>query len=165
MGRKRGGRLRIGCTLIAGMGNHRSSTVPWASSLAWCLALALLTGCPTVDLGDTPSDIGLCNPPGGVDYFVAEIWPNFVRPTDMTRGCTKAGGCHNEAGGNALGFRTSPVDNTFNYRQTQIYLNCGQPEASELRTKPLAGIDPHGGMDLVMMGDAADAAFLGWFEP
>jgi hypothetical protein len=147
------------------MGNHRSTTVSWACLLAPGLTLVLLAGCPTVDLGDTPSDIGLCNPPGGIEYFRAQIWPNFIRPTDATRGCTRAGGCHNEAGGNALGFRTNPVDDVFNYRQTQVYLNCGQREASELRTKPLAGIDPHGGMDLVTPGDAADLAFLGWFDP
>jgi hypothetical protein len=52
---------------------------------------------------------------------------------------------------------------SFNYRQTQIYLNCGQPDASELLTKPLKGINAHGGSDLVDMGDAAYTAFLGWF--
>lgn len=127
-------------------------------------ALTLLAGCPTVDLGDTPADIGLCNPAGGLDYFREQIWPSFVRPTDATKGCTRAGGCHNEAGGNALGFRTQPEDLTFNYRQTQIYLNCGQPMASELLTKPLAGIDPHGGMDLIQPGDPAVMIFLDWFQ-
>lgn len=140
------------------MGSHRSWTVAWGA------ALLLMTGCPTVDLGDTPSDIGLCNPPGGLDYFRDEIWPNFVRPTDAAKACTKAGGCHNEAGGNALSFKTTPVDFTFNYRQTQIYLNCGQPMASELLSKPLAGIDPHGGMDLFQPGDAGVMSFLGWFQ-
>ena len=43
----------------------------------------------------------------------------------MAQGCTKTGDCHNDGGGNALSFRTNPIDNTFNYRQTQIYLNCG----------------------------------------
>jgi hypothetical protein len=147
------------------MGNHRCRTVPWTVLLASVATVALGAGCPTVDLGDTPSDIGLCNPAGGLAYFRDQIWPSFVRPTDAIRGCTRAGGCHNEAGGNALGFRTDPVDVAFNYRQTQIYLNCGQPAASELRTKPLAGIDPHGGMDLITAGDTADVVFLGWFEP
>ena len=32
------------------------------------LATLVFAGCPTVDLGDTPSDIGQCNPPGGEDY-------------------------------------------------------------------------------------------------
>ena len=57
--------------------------------------LALLgAGCPTVDLGDTPTDINLCNPAGGLDYFTAEIYPKFIRPGD-TNACTQNGGCHN----------------------------------------------------------------------
>lgn len=135
-------------------------------SVTTLVAATLLTGCPTVDLGDTPSDIGLCNPPGGIDYFTDEVWPNFVRPTDAARGCTRddAVGCHNETGGNALGFRINPLDLNFNYRQTQIYLNCGQPEASPLLTKPLGGIDPHGGGDLIpSTTDPASVVFLNWF--
>jgi hypothetical protein len=131
------------------MGNHRSSTV------AGVVALALLSGCPTVDLGDTPSDIGLCNPQGGLAYFQTEIWPKFVGAGQ----CTKAGACHSETGGNALSFKTMPIDYPFNYRQTQIYLNCGQPMASELLTKPLAGQDPHGGGDIAVPVDV----FVQWF--
>lgn len=142
------------------MGHHRSSTVQWTLPIV----AALLAGCPTVDLGDTPTDIGLCNPPGGFDYFEAEIWPSFVRPEDPTRGCTRTGGCHNEAGGNALGFRTNPLDMSFNYRQALLYLNCGQPGSSTLLTKPLAGIDPHGGGDLIQRGEDAETVFLGWFQ-
>jgi hypothetical protein len=140
------------------MGTYRSSA-------AWPTALAalLLAGCPTVDLGDTPSDIGLCNPPGGVAYFTDVIWPEFIRPTNATQGCTKTGGCHNEAGGNGLSFRTQPVDNAFNYRQAQLYLNCGQPMSSELLTRPLAGIDAHGGMDIYNPGDPQVQLFLDWF--
>ena len=148
------------------MGNHRSSTVAWsASCLAVYLAFgAALTGCPTVDLGDTPSDIGLCNPVGGLDYFRDTIWPDYVVRTDANKACTKAGGCHNEAGGNALGFRTMPVDYAFNYRQTQIYLNCGTPNASELFTKPVSGMDLHGGGDLFGPADPAAQVFLDWFK-
>ncbi|MBA3392208.1 MAG: hypothetical protein H0T89_06170 [Deltaproteobacteria bacterium] len=128
----------------------------------------LLGGCPTVDLGDTPTDIGLCNPAGGIEYFEAMIWPEFVRPADTMKGCTRTGGCHDEAGGNALGFRTQPVDFAFNYRQAQVFLNCGTPEASQLLTKPRAGLDAHGGGDLFVAGNAADdaavASFLAWFD-
>ena len=109
------------------MGSHRAAT----ASLG--MLAALLMGCPTVDLGDTPSDIGLCNPPGGRDYFEQQVWPNFVVRGDPNMSCTRTGGCHNEAGGNALGFRTMPVDFAFNYRQTQVYLNCGTPDASPQR--------------------------------
>lgn len=151
------------------MGSQSAGRSP-AFGAAWAVALcALLAGCPTVDLGDTPTDIGLCNPPGGVEYFRDVIWPEFVRPADATKGCTRAGGCHNEAGGNALGFKTQPApDFTFNYRQAQIFLNCGTPDASQLLTKPRAGIDAHGGGDLFVGGNAADdmaiEQFLGWFE-
>jgi hypothetical protein len=127
--------------------------------------LAVMAGCPTVDLGDTPTDINLCNPPGGADYFRAEIYPNFIRPTDAANGCTKAGGCHNEAGGNALNYKTQPQDDAFNFRQTQVFLNCGAPEMSPFLTKPLAGVDPHGGGNIYMsMDDAQVQVFLGWFE-
>jgi hypothetical protein len=139
------------------MGNHRSSTV-WR-----VLALVLLSGCPTVDLGDTPSDIGLCNPAAGQQYFQDKVWPEFIRPGDATKGCTRATGCHGEAGGNTLSFKTMPIDFAFNYRQTQIYLNCGTPAASELLTKPLAGVDPHGGSDLVSTSDPAYQVFIDWF--
>jgi hypothetical protein len=138
------------------MGNHRSSTA------AGVLALAVLSGCPTVDLGDTPSDIGLCNPPGGLTYFQNRVWPEFVQ--NPKSACTKSGGCHSETGGNALSFKTMPVDFAFNYRQTQIYLNCGTPLASELLTKPLAGQDPHGGADIFQMGDPQVTTFVDWFK-
>jgi hypothetical protein len=147
------------------MGNHRSSTVAGASRLAFYLALGgSLTGCPTVDLGDTPPDIGLCNPAGGIDYFRDKVWPEYVVRTDPNKACTKAGACHNEAGGNALGFKTMPVDDAFNYRQTQIYLNCGTPSASELFTKPVSGMDLHGGGDLFPPTDPAAQVFLDWFK-
>jgi hypothetical protein len=135
------------------MGNHR---------LLW-VGLLALAGCPTVDLGDTPTDINLCNPSGGVDYFVAEIYPNYIRPGNANA-CTKAGGCHNEAGGNALNFKTQPQDDNFNFRQAQVFLNCGTPEMSPLLTKPLAGVDVHGGGNIYMsMTEAEVQVFLGWF--
>ena len=148
------------------MGSHRSSTVArGAFRVVASLGLGpLLAGCPTVDLGDTPSDIGLCNPTGGIEYFQDQIWPEFVVRTDPAKACTKAGGCHNEAGGNALGFKTMPIDYVFNYRQTQIYLNCGTPNASELFTKPVSGVDTHGGGDLFAPTDPAAQVFLDWFK-
>lgn len=141
------------------MGTNRSKA-------AWppALAVLLLAGCPTVDLGDTPSEIGKCNPAGGVDYFTDVIWPQYVRPDNTTNGCTKAGGCHNEAGGNGLSFQTQgTIDFNFNYRQAQQYLKCGQPMTSEFLTAPLAGIDAHGGMDIFQPGDPEVQLFLDWF--
>lgn len=148
------------------MGNHGSRQLLARAALgvSTCALAVALAGCPTVDLGDTPTDIGLCNPPGGVEYFEAEIWPRFIRPTAMT-GCTRTGGCH-AAGGNALDFNvTMPIDFRANYRQAQVFLNCGTPRQSELLTKPLAGENAHGGADIFMAeSDDAVQAFLGWFE-
>jgi hypothetical protein len=132
---------------------------------AACLGLAglaALAGCPTVDLGDTPTEIGLCNPAGGVQYFQEQIWPSFVIRTDPNVSCAK-GGCH-VAGGNGLDF-PMPVDYSAAYKRTQIYLNCGAPEASLMLTKPLAGIDPHGGGDIFPnTSDAGVQIFLAWFK-
>jgi hypothetical protein len=127
--------------------------------LGLVLDLGLLTGCPTVDLGDTPTEIGLCNPAGGVQYFQDEIWPKYVE----RGGCTKLGSCH-VAGGNGLDF-PMPVDYPTAYKRTQIYLNCGSPAASPFLTKPLAGLDPHGGDDIFASAtDPAVQVFLDWFK-
>ena len=74
-----------------------------------------ILGCPTVDLGEPPMDVSLCNPPGGLDYFRDEIWPNYIMPGNATRGCTRAGNCHNEAGGRALGLEIGQLNRTFAY--------------------------------------------------
>jgi hypothetical protein len=121
------------------------------------------TGCPTVDLGDTPEDIGLCNPRGGLPYFQDVIWPRFVRP-GMAGGCTTAGGCHVFGDGNLLGYKVNPIDFPANYRATLVHLECGTPMQSKFLTKPLAGIDGHGGMDLVQPGSPEVQLFLDWFK-
>jgi len=140
------------------MGNHRSIH----AGAAACLGLMCLAGCPTVDLGDTPTEIGLCNPAGGVQYFQDQIWPNFVAPADSARSCAKST-CH-VAAGNGLDF-PMPVDYSAAYKRTQLYLNCGTPGASLLLTKPLAGIDPHGGGDIFpSTSDAGVQIFLAWFQ-
>lgn len=126
------------------------------------LLATVLSGCPTVDLGDTPTDIGLCNPPGGLPYFQDQIWPNFIVRGAADMGCARAG-CH-VAGGNGLDFPT-PVDYAAAYRRSQLYLNCGTPDASPLLTKPLAGIEPHGGGDFfASTADPAVQVFLDWFQ-
>jgi hypothetical protein len=129
--------------------------------LTACVLACALAACPTVDLGDTPSDIGQCNPAGGIDYFQNVIWPNYITAGAMA--CTSSGGCHNEAGGNALNLRTQPVDFALNFRQAQVYLNCGTPEMSDLLTKPLSTSNPHGGGDLISPGDPRIQLFLDWF--
>jgi hypothetical protein len=126
------------------------------------LSLAVLAGCPTIDLGDTPTEIGLCNPAGGVQYFQDQIWPNFVIRTNPNQSCAR-GGCH-VAGGNGLDF-PAVVDYPAAYKRAQIYLNCGTPAASLFLTKPLAGIDPHGGDDIfASTSDPAVQIFLDWFK-
>jgi len=154
---------------------HRGSSVPGlrvrGASAVGIIALVLgliltLGGCPTVDLGEPPEDVGLCNPSGGLDYFTTQIWPMYVRPANTTNGCTKSGAsCHAAGEGNALGFRIDPApDFAANFRAARVYLNCGTPEMSLLLTKPLANIEAHGGGDIFpSKDDAAVQAFLGWF--
>jgi hypothetical protein len=122
-----------------------------------------LAGCPTVDLGDTPPDIGQCTPAKGMDYFVNDIWPMYLHPSGA-KDCGQSAGCHAMAHGLALQ-TTDPIDYVANYRVTQQYLNCGTPTASQLLTKPLAGIDGHGGGDLFAdLNDPAVVVFLNWFK-
>jgi hypothetical protein len=132
-----------------------------AAVVAWCILA--LAGCPTVDLGDTPPDIGLCTPAGGMDYFTNTLWPQYLHPSGA-KDCAQSAGCHAMAHGLALS-TTAPIDFTANYRVTQQYLNCGTPEASELLTKPLAGVDGHGGGDLFpSTSDPGAQVFLDWFK-
>lgn len=144
------------------MGNHRSRTATWGAS---CLVATLaLAGCPTVDLGDTPEDIGLCNPRGGLTYFQDVIWPMYVRPANMANGCAKANGCHVLGDGNLLGYKVAPVDFPANYRATLVHLECGTPMMSKFLTKPLAGIEGHGGMDIFQPSAPEVQLFLDWFK-
>jgi hypothetical protein len=128
-----------------------------------CIA-ALLTGCPTVDLGDTPPDIGQCRPDR--QYYIDVIWPRYLAPPTAARSCVAATGCHQESTGrSALRLSTAePVDHDRNYQVVTRFLNCGTPLASELLTKPLAGVETHQGGDIFpTTGDAAVVDFQGWF--
>jgi hypothetical protein len=133
----------------------------WA--FAACCVLAL-SGCPTVDLGDTPPDIGRCNPKKGLAYFQSDIWPKYLAPPDMTKNCTRSTSCHDNSNGLALDPMT-PIDFVGNYRVTQGYLNCGNPMASRALIKPLAGIEGHAGGDIfASTADPAVQTFLMWFQ-
>jgi hypothetical protein len=162
IGRKRGDPPRIGCNVGIGMGNHRSWTATWGAS---CLVLALAaTGCPTVELGDTPEDIGLCNPRGGLPYFQDVIWPRYVRPGVATS-CASPNTCHVLGDGNLLGYKIDdPIDFPANYRATLVHLQCGAPMMSKFLTKPLMGIEGHSGGDIFQMGSAEVQLFLDWFK-
>jgi hypothetical protein len=135
----------------------------YLASGAWLLpSLALLPGCPTVSLGDTPSELGQCNPKGGPDYFNQQIWPNYI-VSNGGRSCIEAG-CHDEKGGNVLKFTANPMD-IENYRSAQAQLNCNTPEASPFLTKPLAGETSHGGGDIFTNDQAPPVdVFLAWFQ-
>jgi hypothetical protein len=129
-------------------------------AFAWCVLL--LCGCPTVDLGDQPPAVGLCNPAGGIEYFQQEIVPNFLKLSDRAIGCGRNSMCHDRAHGAAFDL-ANPMS-TANYNLTKNYLNCGQPRQSQLLTKPLAGEVGHGGGDLIQPGSDEVNVFLMWFD-
>lgn len=129
-------------------------------AVAWCTLL--LCGCPTVDLGDDPPEVGLCNPAAGKAYFDAEIVPMFLKLQDTAAGCGRSSACHARAHGAA--FDLADPTSMANYSVAKNYLNCGQPPLSSLLTKPLAGQDGHGGGDLFQPGSMEESVFLGWFQ-
>lgn len=125
---------------------------------------ALLSGCPTVDLGDTPDQPGSCMP--AFAYFQDTMWPQYFSPSDTSKSCVSAAGCHRASDGrSALRFQTDPVDDQSNYDVVTRFLNCGSPESSAALTKPLSGVDPHGGGDLFAPGSSPQSTFLAWFAP
>ena len=124
--------------------------------------MVLLCGCPTVDLGDDPPDVGLCNPSKGLTYFQSDIVPKYLKLPDKTNGCGRSSTCHDQAHG--LAFDLNNPTSTANYRLTQNYLNCGSPDQSELFTKPVAGQVGHGGGDLFQPMGAEQMVFDGWFK-
>ena len=132
-------------------------------------SLALLAGCPTVDLGDSPGEVGQCRPDQA--YFADVIYPQFLAPTDPNRSCVSRSGCHSsDTGRSALRLETvdatSPAVLGRNYEVAIRFLNCATPSASLLLQKPLAGIEAHAGGDIFpATDDPAATAFLGWFEP
>lgn len=141
---------------------RRGGAVGAASVLL--VALAALAGCPTVDLGDSPPDVGLCRPDR--QYYIDVIWPRFLAPAQAARSCVGAIGCHeSQSGRSALRLSTNvPADHDRNYQVVTRFLNCSTPLASELLTKPLAGVEAHQGGDIFPNStDAAVIDFQGWF--
>jgi hypothetical protein len=127
------------------------------------LGIALLSACPTVDLGDQPPDPEPCRP--DMQYFHDHIWPEYLAPADPAKSCVANAGCHQAASGrSALRLQTDPVDDAQNYQVVTTFLNCSTPEASFLLTKPLKGGEPHGGGDIFQAStDPAVQTFLMWF--
>jgi hypothetical protein len=138
---------------------HRGMPLPFL--------LVIAAGCPTVDLGDTPDDINACNPSGGRDYFISDIYPTYIKGDDPgnPRSCTQNRGCHVDGDGNRPNFRIQNMrDDEFNFKQAQAFLECGAEETSRLLTKPLAGIEGHSGGDIFpSVNEAEVQTFLGWF--
>jgi hypothetical protein len=134
-------------------------------ALGLVAGIALLSACPTVDLGDQPEEAPLCNP--GDAYFRDVIWPQYLAPADIQRSCVGRAGCHNAANGrSALRLDASePIDFAGNYQAVRRFLNCSTPDASRLLTEPLAGTERHGGGDIFPnLEDAAVVAFEAWFQ-
>lgn len=131
---------------------------------ALLLATALATsGCPTVDLGEMPVSPGACRPDPA--YFEEVIWPQIIDTGNEASSCVEQGACHQQENGRSA-FRVSrvePIDFAANYKVTTRFLNCGTPEASAFLTKPLGGVDSHGGGDIFEPGSEAEELFLGWF--
>ena len=127
------------------------------------VALAL-TGCPTVDLGDTPPPAPTCRP--DPSYYEDVIWPDYLSPTDTSRSCVDEPGCHRQADGrSALRLSTTePIDHDQNYGVVTRFLNCGTPSASQLLSKPISSVEPHGGGDQFDVGSMTENIFLEWFN-
>lgn len=137
------------------MGNLRAT-----AAAAYALAL---TACPSVDLGDTPSDISACYPAKGMAYFTSDIEPRYLQLGDPA-GCARTSMCHDAGGHAPVLDRIDPIDHATNFKAVQLKLDCGSPMASPLFTKPLAGVDGHGGGDLFDINDPKVQVFLAWFQ-
>jgi len=73
----RGGGEVFGCIVSKYVENRRRGA-----------RVRVLAGCPTVDLGDTPTR-SACATRGGLQYFQDQIWPNYVIRTDPATSCAK----------------------------------------------------------------------------
>ena len=132
--------------------------------IAIALAGVAGAGCPTLDLGEAPPDPGTCRPDPG--YYRDVIWPDYLAPADPALSCVVEAGCHDAANGRSS-FRVStvePIDHDANYQVVTRFLNCGSPEASSMLTKPIGGVDSHGGGDLFNSGSMSETTFLDWFD-
>jgi hypothetical protein len=130
-----------------------------------CL-VPLMTGCPSVDLGNNPVPPARCAPDR--QYFDDVIWPEMLAPSDPARSCVAAGGCHDIGNSPRSGLRLEP-DITMagalddNYRAATAFLTCGFPMGSPLLTKPSAESPDHGGGVIFAGDDPVVSAFESWF--
>ena len=118
-----------------------------AHALLVALVALTVTGCPTVDLGENPPDPPTCRP--DFLYYQDVIYPEYIAPANTALSCVDAPGCHRvDDGRSALRLTINPPDHEGNYAIVSRFLNCGLPEASSMLTKPMSGVDPHGGGDM-----------------
>lgn len=141
-----------------------SRYVPFA--LAFTLSV-LVTGCPTIDLGEAPIDPGSCRP--DPVYFEDTFYPMYIEAGGADS-CIGDGGCHDATNAGSSAFQLEPITdpnrpNAFDdaYFATTVFLNCGSPDISPMLTRPLSGRDVHGGGDLFDPGSAQEQVFLNWF--
>jgi hypothetical protein len=130
------------------------------------LVLVAGTGCPTVDLGETPVTPQPCRPDPG--RFKNEVWPMAIAPADMTKSCVGQAGCHaRETGRSALRLIAMPqsdADYDSNYDIVTRFLNCSTPQSSQFITKPASGSDPHAGGDVWTAGEGPALVVEQWIE-
>ena len=123
-----------------------------------------LAGCPTVDLGDTPADIGSCRPDR--QYFDNVIWPMYLANPDASKSCTSMSGCHDVQNNPRSGMRletATPIDFAANYRTVTRHLNCTDPGASDLVAYPEQFL-PHPVMLFTPTDPLVTQVFLPWFD-
>jgi hypothetical protein len=116
-------------------------------------AFAPLAGCESVDLGTPPADVNACRP--GQQFFVDQIWPNFLDRDYGGRRCADAG-CHDAPSGRFFVLLTPTAAGTVpltgeweaNYLSAANQMNCSNVGASVLFNKPSASV-PHGGQRLI----------------
>jgi hypothetical protein len=121
-------------------------------------ALALLLGaglaaCSSVDLGEPPADVNACRP--SQNFFVNEIWPNFLDKDYGGKRCAD-GACHAVSAGRPLSLVTPAPAPTLpltlewaaNYRSVTENMQCSNVRSSALLTNP-SGQVTHGGGKLI----------------
>jgi hypothetical protein len=118
------------------------------------LAVMIVAGCNTVDVGPPLADVNACRP--SPSFFVEQIWPNFLTKSyDGPKHCGDAS-CHDAGSGRQLvltaptsmGTVPLPADWAAVYKSVTEQLLCTNVESSPLLTRP-DGRQTHGGGKLI----------------
>jgi len=133
--------------------------------LVAAVPLLMAVACETVDLGKPPSDINACRP--SQQFFVDEIWPNFLAKDYSGMHCYDAT-CHGGLAPNSLDLivptaaATIPLTGDWanNYRTTTEEMNCSNVASSNLLVIP-AAIKVHGcGCGALIEPDGPEATLI-----